>query len=119
LLQARFSHRSLLFHLLDLPETAHVGLLAVEYRAEERADQIGGEQRADDVRAETEDVHVVVLDALVGRVDVVADRGANSIQLAGRDGRSDARAADEDAALGLAVADRVPDLARLVRVVDP
>ena len=39
-------------------------------------------------------------------------------ELAGGDGGADARAADQDRALGAARADRVADLARLVRVVD-
>ena len=61
----------------------------------------------DDPGAERQDVHVVVLDALVGRVGVVADGGADAADLVRRDARADAGAADEDAALGLAVADRV------------
>ena len=73
---------------------------------------------ADDLRAEAEHVHVVVLDRLVGAVEVVADRRADAGHLAGRDRRAGARAADEDAALGLAALDRLADLARLVRVVD-
>ena len=40
-------------------------------------------------------------------------------ELAGRDRRADARAADEHAALGVAGADRVADLLRLVWVIDP
>ena len=39
----------------------------------------------------------------------MADRGADPGQLAGRDRRADARAADEDAALGVAALDRLAD----------
>ena len=60
-----------------------------------------------------------MLDALVRGVDVVADRGADPRELAGGDRGADARAADEDAPLGLAGQDRLAELARLVRVVDP
>ena len=59
-----------------------------------------------------------MLDPLVGAVEVVADRGADPGHLAGGDRGADARAADEDAALGPALLDRLADLARLVRVVD-
>jgi hypothetical protein len=59
-----------------------------------------------------------VLDALVSRIDVVADGGADPWQLAGGDGGADARAADQDRTLGAAGADRFPHLPRLVRVVD-
>ena len=73
---------------------------------------------ADHLGAEAEHVHVVVLDALVRGVDVVADRGADPRELAGGDRGADARAADEHAAL-VAGLDRLAQLARLVRVVDP
>ena len=66
---------------------------------------------------EREDVHVVVLDALMGRVRVVADRGPDAADLVRRDARADAGAADEDPALGLAVADRVAEPRGEVRVV--
>ena len=59
--------------------------------------------------AERQDVHVVVLDALVGRVRVVADRGPDAADLVRGHARPDAGAADQDAAVGLAVADRVAD----------
>ncbi len=74
---------------------------------------------ADDLGAQAEDVHVVVLDRLVGAVEVVADRGPDARQLAGRDRGARPRAADEDPALGLAALQHLPDLAGLVRVVDP
>ena len=50
--------------------------------------------------------------------DVVADRGPDAVKLAGGDRGADAGAADEHAALGVAGADRLADLARLVGVVD-
>src|SRR5206468_2514269 len=71
------------------------------------------------LRAEAEDVHVVVLDALVRGVDVVADRRANPGHLAGRDRGTDPGAADEHAPLGVAVQDRLADVAGLVGIVDP
>ena len=49
----------------------------------------------------------------------MADRGADAGELAGGDRSADARAADEDPALGVAALDRLAELARLVRVVDP
>jgi hypothetical protein len=60
-----------------------------------------------------------VLDTLVGGIDVVADRRANPRKLAGRDRGSDTGAADENAAVGVAVEDGLADVPRLVRVVDP
>ena len=55
------------------------------------------------------DVHVVVFDALVGGVGVVADAGADSPDLVGGDGRADSAAAYHYAALGLAGCDGFGD----------
>ena len=60
-----------------------------------------------------------MLDALVRGVGVVADGGADAGELAGGDRGADARAADEDPALGPATLERLAELARLVGVVDP
>ena len=83
------------------------------------AHELAGERRADDLGAEAEHVHVVVLDALVRGVAVVADRGADAADLRGGDRGAGARAADEDAALGASAHDRPADRLRDVRVVDP
>src|SRR5437763_11572013 len=72
-------------HSCDLLQSSYVPLAAVEPGQEERADEVGGELRAHDVGAEAEHVHVVVLDALVRGVDVVADGGADPRHLAGGD----------------------------------
>ncbi len=92
---------------------------SVETCRQKRAHEVGGEARPDDLRAETEDVHVVVLDSLVGGVDVVADGCPNPGDLARGNRRADAGAADEHAALGLAVLDRGAELGGLDGIVDP
>src|SRR3954452_8088813 len=107
------------FHLFDLLKPLDVTLAAVEAGREEGSRQLGGHFGADDLGAEAEHVHVVVLDALVRGIGVVADRCADARDLVGRDRRDDARAADEQRSLGLAAADRLGDLTRLVGVVDP
>src|SRR3954469_23757387 len=94
------------FHLLDLLKPPHVALAAVEPGLEERARELGGELGAHDFRPEAEHVHVVVLYALVRRVDVVADRRADPWKLVRRDRRADARPTDEQRALGCAATDR-------------
>src|SRR5579885_635130 len=108
----------LLFHGGDLQQPLDVALAAVEGRLEKRLHQLARERRPHDLGAEAEHVHVVVLDALVRAVGVVADRRADAGELAGGDGRAHSRAADEDAARGLAALDRLADLARLVGIVD-
>ena len=70
-----------------------------ERRGQERDGALDGGLDADDPGPERQDVHVVVLHALVRRVRVVADRRPDPADLVGRDGRADARAADQDAAV--------------------
>ena len=63
-------------------------------------DEFMSEGGSDDARAEDEDVHIVMLDALVGRVRIVGESGADAGDFVGGNGGADAAAADEDAALG-------------------
>src|SRR5690348_16748281 len=70
------------FHLRDLDEPRHVALAAVEGRSEKCGYELARERRPDDLRAEAEHVHVVVLDPLVRAVDVMADRRADPGELA-------------------------------------
>src|SRR5918994_5888551 len=107
------------FQLADFLQPLDVALAPVEARGEESADELDSELGADHLRAQAEHVHVVVLDALVRGVDVVADRCPNAGELAGGDRGADARAADEDSPVGVAALDRLAELTRLVRVVDP
>ena len=93
----------------ELAHAAAEVLLGREPRVEEGLDQLERERRADDLGAEAHHVHVVVLDALVGRVDVVAERGPDARDLVGRDAGPDPGPADHDRPLGLAAADRVAD----------
>src|SRR5437870_8246472 len=106
-----------LLHLLDLLQPTHVAFPAVEFGTQERADELGGQLRADYLRADAEDIHVVVLDALVRGVGVVAYGRADARELARRNRSAHARAADEDPAHGLAAANRLADFAVLVRIV--
>src|SRR6185312_832714 len=59
--------------------------------------QLLGDFDADHAGSQHQDVHVVVLDPLVGRVVVVGEAGADAAELVGRDRRTDARAANENA----------------------
>src|SRR5581483_4886368 len=111
-----------MFHLLlqrgDLLQPSDVAVAAVEPRFEKLRDELCGERRPDDLGAETQDVHVVVLHALVRAVPVMADRRADTDHLARRNRRADAGTAHEHGTLRLAALDRFADLTRLVGVVD-
>src|SRR3990172_240710 len=56
-------------HFVQAPE---VPLFAAEARADERRHQLARQLDADDARAQAQHVHIVVLDALAGRVRIVA-----------------------------------------------
>ena len=106
-------------HLLDLLQPTYVAFPAVEFRTQERSHELSRELCTDDFRPDAEHVHVVVLDALVRGVRVVADRRADARQLACCDGGADAGSAHQHAALRVSLEDRVAELLGLVRVVDP
>src|SRR5438132_2053 len=107
------------FHRFNFFQSLYITIAAVESCREERAHKLDRETRADHFGAEAEDVHVVVLDALVRGIDVVADRSADATHLRGGNRSADAGAADEDAPLRPAALDRLAELTSLVRVVDP
>src|SRR6266704_6736262 len=107
--------RSVPFQVLDHLESYHVTLAATETCREKSHDEIACERRPDDLRAEAEDVHVVVLDALVGRVHIVANRRADPRELGGRHRRTHTGAADEHPALRVSPQNRLADLPGLVR----
>ena len=77
-----------------------------EARAEECGDELLGERRAHDARAEAENVHRIVLDALVGGERVVAERGTNAVELVRRHRGADAAPADQHRALRPVLANR-------------
>src|SRR4051812_24548953 len=110
------SHRRSLDRL-DLVEPPNVPRLAAERRAEEGACALDRRLYPHHARTEREDVHVVVLDALVRGIGVVADRRPDARHLAGRDRRADAGAADEDPAVRSPGPDRRADGLREVRIV--
>src|SRR2546423_14912635 len=68
---------------LDFAKPSHIHIPAVEARVQVGANEIDGQGRPDDLRAEAENVEVVMLDALMGGGDVVADRRTDSRQLRG------------------------------------
>src|SRR6266566_4364515 len=97
-------------HFFDLLKPAYIALSSVEASAQKGSNELSGELGADHLGADAEHVHVVVLDTLMGRIRVVAGRCTDPVELARRDRCANARAADEDTALGCAGQDRLADL---------
>ena len=83
-----------------LGEAAPMSLLAREASIQERLNQLVGEFDTDDTTAEHQYVHVVVLNALVRRIGVVAQSGADPGNPVCGHRRANAAPAEQDAALG-------------------
>ena len=92
-------------------------LLAGEAGVEEGVNQLASQLDANHSAAEHEHVHVVVFDALVRRVGVVAEAGADARHLVRRHRHADAAAAQNDAALRASSTDRLTNRRGEVRIV--
>src|SRR5262245_36992733 len=93
-------------------------LLIAESGVDEAQHELAGQRFSDDAPAQDEHVHVVVLDALVRRVGVVAKPGPDAAVFVGRDRRAHATSAHQDAALAATVYDRPRDDGGAVGIVD-
>src|SRR5687767_5091288 len=101
----------------DLVEPPPMPRLTAERGAEECDRALVGRFGADDAGAQRQHVHVVVLDALVRGICVVADGRADAAHLVRGHAGADARATDEDPAVRLTVLDRLTEALREVRIV--
>src|SRR5271163_2276122 len=97
------------FERFHFVETANVAHLIGKFRAQKRFHEIFGELFADDAATEHQDIHVVVLDALMRGIGVVADGGANAVNFIGGHADANTAAAHEHATVGLAIGDGVTD----------
>src|SRR5262245_56605117 len=70
-----------LFNSLNFRQPPFVPFFIGETSTQECLHQIFGKLRADDARTEDQNVHVVMLHALMRRIRIVADRGANAFDL--------------------------------------
>lgn len=72
---------------------------------EKGLNQVPGDGGAGGAAADADEVHVVVLDALLGGKMIVDEAGADAMDFVGANAGADAAAADGDAALNLAGGD--------------
>jgi hypothetical protein len=99
----------LALELTELREPPSALRLHAELGGEKGGQYLLDKLDADDLRANAQQVDIIVLHALVGGVGVVADRGANPGSLVAGDARSHAGAADEQPSIGHAAADGSAD----------
>ena len=94
-----------------------MALLARESCRGERANQLVRERFADDASPENQNIHVVVLDALVGGVGIVAESRSHSPDLIGRHRCANTAAAYQNTTLTHSCDDRLANECSIVRVV--
>ena len=102
----------------DFANPAHIPFLRLERSCDEGIDDLSGECGADDAGGHGDDVDVVMLDGLVGRVDIVRLRTADTRQFVRRDRRSSSGAAEYDPTLGAAGQHRTTHCGGEVRIID-
>src|SRR5215831_7310023 len=90
---------SLAFERPDLSQTAQMAWSLAELGLQKRYDEIPRDGRSHRTPAHTDNIHVVVFDALPGREVVMHQPGANGWYLVCADRRADAAAADRHPAL--------------------
>ena len=99
----------LALELEHLAQTPAMALFAAERGIDERPHVFLGGLRANRARTEGHHVAAVVLDHLMGGVDVVGDARAHAGELVGGDRDAGAAAADQDRALRPSGGDRIAD----------
>lgn len=90
---------------------------AAKLSFEESLDEFPGEFRAFDAATETEDIHVVVFNALARGEIIFNETGAGAFNFIGADGRADAAAAYGDAAFHFAVGNGAGEGNNEVRII--
>src|SRR3954447_2959516 len=115
--RTRSATRLLRLDFHDLGDAAFMAT-AFERRGEEGGQDLLGERFTDDSRADAEHIRVVVRTRHAGRVEVVAERGANAVHLVGCELFTLPAATEHDAELRAAVANSARDRRADRRVVD-
>ena len=95
-----------------------MSLFGREAGIDERANKFRGDFFSDNTCPNTQDIHIVMLDTLVGRVRVVANSGSNARNLICGDTDSDATTANQDSSIRTLAEDLFPYLASEVRIID-
>ncbi len=81
-------------------------------------DNLLGQTGTDDATAHDQEIGVIVKAAHSGSVELLTEGGANTWKTIGRDGHTQAGAADQDAATVRIRQDGLDDLLSIVRIVD-
>jgi hypothetical protein len=91
----------LLFQRSNFAQAAQVAFGLAELGRQEGLDQVPGGGRPHNATAQTNNVHVIILDSLPGREVVEDQTGSHALNLVGADGRTHAAAANSYSAIHL------------------
>src|SRR5262245_49387959 len=105
------------FQRSHLAQSAQMARGLAELGGQERLHQIPGHFGPYRTSAHAEDIHVIILDALLGGEMIVDETGANAFHLVGAYRRANAAAADRDAAIYIARDDRLGERHDVVGIV--
>lgn len=94
-----------------------MALFACKARRSESTNYLQSEFEADDARAQTEHVAIVMLARLTGRVGIAAERSAYAAQLVCRHACPDAAAANDNSYLALAALHRASHHQRVIGII--
>jgi hypothetical protein len=85
------------------------GVIADETRRQEGCEDFLRQSRTDDARSQTQDIHIIVLDSLVGGIGIVAHTRIDTFQLVRSDARPHPGPAQQNPARGLTSLDGTPN----------
>src|SRR5919108_2200070 len=105
------------FDRVHLIESPLMTCFTAKLRVEERAYQLSCQFRTDDTATQDQDIHVVVLHALMRGICIMTKPGSNTGNLIGRHGSPHAAATNQNAALTAALDDGLGNHLSEIRIV--
>jgi hypothetical protein len=107
----------LVFQILYFGQAAQVAVFAGELGVQVNPNNVICELLPNDPRTHNQDIHIVVLYALVGGIAVMTDTRAYAGDLIHGDGRSHTTSAYQDSSIRLIVKNRHPQSLGVIRIV--
>ena len=115
---SELSRQCVVLNFQQLFQSPDVTLFVGEVRVDKCADEFRSNFFTDDPGSQAKHVHVIVLDPLMCRIDIVTDPGSNSRNFVCRDADPDATTADKNPSFGMSSEDGFPDFPRKVGIVN-
>jgi hypothetical protein len=118
LFAGEFAIQGVLLDLQDLTQPANMTFFLCKLGGNKRMDQFHGHFVTYDARTQAQHIHVIVFDALMSGIGVMADPRTDAGNLVGCHADADSTAAQQDSAIRAAVKNRLSDLPGKIWIVD-